>query len=321
VLIVVVTVLTAVCALAAFVLWNPFWVADQAVSAYLWARGVHSGYVMVDGHRIHYLDAKPGDDKPDRPLLLVHGLGARAWDWAPLIPGLVKNGYHVYALDLLGYGQSPKPLDGDFSLAVEERITRGYMQAMGLKRADIAGWSMGGWVALKIALDAPETVRRLVLYDSAGLYFPLDFPLTTFSPRDRTGLNELVRHIEPDKPHIQIPGFAVPGMLRRFRRSRFVVESSVRSMLTGRELLDFRVHELKMPVLIVWGTEDHLTPFGMGERLHELIPQSILVGLEGCGHLAPAECWEEVLPTTVQFLDADPPMQPLLKIREEQPGR
>ncbi|AFL87863.1 putative hydrolase or acyltransferase of alpha/beta superfamily [Terriglobus roseus DSM 18391] len=293
----------------ALVVWlNPFLLIDAGIDVYLRGHGVKHHHVDVEGYSIQYLEAKPPAGSPEKPLVLVHGLGARATDWTPLIPTLAAHGYHVYALDLLGYGNSPKPRDGDASLAVEERITLGFLQALHLDKPDVAGWSMGGWVAMKLALDHPEHVRRLLLYDSAGLYFIIDFPYSLFTPSDRAGFDALMERIEPDQPRMKMPAFVIPGMLRRFEKSRSIVDSSFHSMLTGREILDFRVHALKMPVLIVWGTEDKLTPLATGLRLHELVPQSVFVGLRGCGHLAAAECSSAALPATIKFLDAEPPM-------------
>jgi pimeloyl-ACP methyl ester carboxylesterase len=295
--------------LLGLIVWlNPFLLIDTGIAVYLRTHGVAQHHVEVDGYSIHYLEAKPPAGLPEKPLVLVHGLGARATDWTPSIPALAAHGYHVYALDLLGYGNSPRPRDGDASLAVEERITAGFLQALHLDRPDVAGWSMGGWVAMKLALDHPERVRRLLLYDSAGLYFVIDFPHTLFTPSDRAGFDALMNRIEPDHPRMKIPAFLIPGMVRRFEKNRSTVDSSFHSMLTGREMLDFRVHALKMPVLIVWGTEDKLTPLATGLRLHELVPQSVFVGLRGCGHLAAAECSKQTLPETLKFLDAEPPL-------------
>lgn len=289
--------------------YNPFWLIDRGTDLYLYKNGIQHRQMLLAGHRIHYLEAIPPGPGPEKPIVLVHGLGARASDWAVLTPSLARHGYHVYALDLLGYGTSEKPKGGDFSLAAEEAIVAGFIDNLHLQQTDLAGWSMGGWIASKYALDHPTRVRRLLLYDSAGLYMPVDFPLAVFAPRNRADLDQLIYRIEPDKPHIRIPGFAVPGLLRRFGSNAWVVDNSLSSMLNGREILDFRIHKLTMPVLLVWGTEDKLTPFSSAQRLHELVPQSVLVGINGCGHLTIAECASQAVPITIRFLNADPPLE------------
>ena len=289
------------------------------VDVYLSRSGIEQQFITVNGHQIHYLEARPHGSGPEKPIVLIHGLGARASDWGALLPDLAQNGYHVYAIDLLGYGRSDKPVNGDFSLATEERTVSGFVQAMHLQRADVAGWSMGGWVAMKYALDEPAHVRRLIVYDSAGLYMPLNFPLSLFTPKDRAGFDRLNQMIEPDHIRLHVPGVAIPGLIRRFRESESIVNSSLASMLDGREILDFRVHRLKMPMLIVWGTQDKLTPIEFGLRLHDLVPQSVFVGVDGCGHLTIAECAPQAIPETVRFLDAEPALPPSQHILPMQP--
>ena len=80
-------------------------------------------------------------------------------------------------------------------------------------------------------------------------------------------------------------------------------------MITGRDLLDFRLHNISQPMLIVWGSKDVLIPLSAGEAIHERVPQSVLNVVEGCGHLAPAECARPVTESTVDFLRSEPPMQ------------
>lgn len=295
------------CLAAALLYQNPFWLIDRGVHVYLRTHGVQDHYVQVDGNRLHYLEAEPATGGAERSILLIHGLGARASDWAPLIPPLSRAGYHVYALDLLGYGVSPKPADGDYSLSGEERVVVGFMQAVHLRQADVAGWSMGGWLGMLLALDHPAQVRRLLLFDSAGLYFDPDFDSSLFNPSDRAGLERLVARIEPDHPNIHIPGWAAHGMLRRMQASRWIIERSFRSMVSGRSVVDFRLSQLHQPALIVWGTEDKLTPFAQAERLHALLPQSVLYGFRGCGHLAAAECAVAITPVVLRFLNAETP--------------
>lgn len=304
-----VLVLAAIGVLA-FLREDPMWMVERGTDLYLRDHQVEQHDVMVLGNHIHYLEAMPAVGAPERPIVLIHGLGARASDWSALIPALAHAGFHVYALDLLGYGRSAQPRDGDFSLAGEEKIVLGFNNALHLDQPDVAGWSMGGWIAMKFALDHPTRVRRLLLYDSAGLYMPVDFPLGLFNPSTPAELDALIDRIEPDQHVIHLPSFVVPGLLRQKQKDAWIVNASLASMLNGHEILDFRAHLLKLPVLLVWGTEDKLTPLSGAIHLHELVPQSVLVELAGCGHLAAAECAHQAVPPTLQFLNAEPPPPP-----------
>jgi len=136
---------------------HPLWLVDRQIEARLRLHGVHSEFVTVNGYKMHYLVGGSG-----RPLLLVHGLGSRGADWANLIPQLIDGGHRVYALDLLGYGLSSQPRDGRYSIADQAVMVEGFLDSQHLPQVDLAGWSMGGWIAMRVALQQPERIRRLV---------------------------------------------------------------------------------------------------------------------------------------------------------------
>jgi pimeloyl-ACP methyl ester carboxylesterase len=285
--------------------FNPLWVADQQTRWTLWREGVKSEYVEAGGYRLHYFEAKPkGGD--GAPLLLIHGLGARGEDWQRMIPAMAAYGFHVYAPDLPGYGRSSRPKDANYSITMEENAVVEFEQAMHLSHAFVGGWSMGGWVAMKMTLDHPEMVDRLVVYDSAGIYFPADFGTELFIPSDAPGVSRLMKILSPHPR--QMPDFVTRAVLSKIAQNGWVVKRSMIAMTNGRDLLDFRLHDIHQPTLVVWGSEDHLIPLPVGRRIHEGIPNSSLSIIEGCGHLAPLECWQPVAKTTEEFLRAQPPM-------------
>jgi len=286
------------------VFWQyPLWVNDQTIRLHLWRSGVKSDYVQVDGYRLHYFEARPRDGSAGTPLLLVHGLGARVEDWGNLIPGLAAQGFHVYAPDLLGFGRSPQP-DVNYSISLEEQIVVDFMRAMGLSKADVGGWSMGGWISMKMALDHPAMVERLVVYDSAGLYFDAAGDADVFTPSGVEGVHRLFKILSPRVA--QLPDFVARAVVRRNGAMAWVIHRSVTAMMGGRDLLDFRLGQMQRPTLVVWGARDDLIPLETGERMHKLIPGSSMAVIEGCGHLAPAECWQPTLEATVGFLRAQP---------------
>jgi pimeloyl-ACP methyl ester carboxylesterase len=302
----VVAVLVLVVVVAGLVFYRyPLWVADQQIRFHLWRAGVKSDYVASGGYRLHYFEASPAGGA-GTPLVLVHGLGARGEDWAAMIPALAAQGFHVYVPDLLGYGRSPKP-DVDYSISLEEQTVAQFMQTMHVPRADVGGWSMGGWVAMKLALDHREMVERLVIYDSAGTYFPATWEPDLFTPVDLAGVGKLVAILSPKaRP---LPNFAAEAALRKLEGNAWVLRRSMASMTSGRDLLDFRLYQISQPMLIVWGAQDELIPLSVGEAIHKNVPQSVLNIVDGCGHLAPAECARPVVDATVEFLKAEPPMR------------
>lgn len=281
-------------ALLSFYLRPEFFV-DKLQQFRVWRMGLQPGFVVLNGQRIRYVVGGAG-----KPLVLVHGLAGRSEDWIALIPYLVDNGYKVYAPDLLGYGQSARP-DVDYSISLEEDIVKQFIDSQDLKQPDMAGWSMGGWITLKFAADHPERVHKLILLDSAGVKFdPKNVPL--LRPKTEADLVRMMQVLTPHPPHI--PSFYATDILRGFAREDWIIDRALKSMYTGKDLMDARLNTIRTPVLLVWGREDVLTPASMGEQMHNVIPRSELKIFEGCGHLAPVECSSEVGPAMVEFLKA-----------------
>ena len=296
-------VLGVVLVVAISMVLRPLSYADGLVRFALWRGGARSQYAVVNGLRIHYFEAGPKDGSSGTPLLLVHGLGARGEDFAGLLPGLARAGFHVYAPDLPGYGRSARP-DASYSIAYEEAAVEGFLQAMGLTHADVAGWSMGGWVALKLTADHPELVDKLVLYDSAGVYFPLDYEPSLFTPTDAAGLDALLARLTPRR--VTLPGFIARDFLRRSGKNAWVLRRSLAAMTSGRDLMEFRLGEIQRPTAVMWGMRDTLIPPTAGEKMARGIAGAVFVPIDvpgkGCGHLAPEECSGPVLAATVKFL-------------------
>jgi pimeloyl-ACP methyl ester carboxylesterase len=279
--------------------WRPtkLGVITQAYTA--WKIGLVNHEVKLGNYRIHYMVAGQG-----KPLVLVHGLAGRAENWLALIPEFTRNGYQVYAPDLLGYGKSEQP-DVDYSIALETDILRQFLDSQNLQQPDIAGWSMGGWVSLKLAAEHPERVHRLVLMDSAGLQFEA-VNAGALRPKTEAELAHMYAVLSPNpKP---VPSFVARDILRNFAANDWVVGRALQSMGLGHDLMDNNLQSVTMPVLIIWGKEDVLTPLSIGERMRTAMPQSLLYVYDGTGHLAPTDRSEEISKTVVSFLKADPPL-------------
>ena len=290
------TIAVAVVGIVLFVYTRPLTLAHAAAHILLLRAGMHAHYVDVSGHRIRYF---LGGDGP--PLLLIHGLGSSSEDWSLVLRDLTRS-HRVYAPDLLGWGGSDKPRDGDYSIAAQTELVRGFMDAVRLPRADAGGVSMGGWVVLRLAALHPERVRRLVLIDSVGLDFPTTLNESSFAPQTMDEARRLL-WLQSDQ-FAKLPGFVVEDFLRRARREGWILRASMRAMLTRRDVMDGKLQRVTMPTLIVWGTADRLAPPSLAARLHAQIPQSRVVMIPGCGHLAVIECRARAMPVITQFLDA-----------------
>jgi pimeloyl-ACP methyl ester carboxylesterase len=262
--------------------------------------GVHSRTTSVEGIRIHYLVEGP---ESGAAVVLVHGLGGSAEDWRTLAPYLARAGYRVYIPDLPGYGRSEQPAGFSYSVRDEAAVVIGFMDALGLKQVDLGGWSMGGWIVQLVAGQAPQRIRRLMIFDSAGLYVQPDWDTRLFTPTSADQLNQLDALLMPHPP--AVPGFVARDILRVSNERAWVIQRAVASMLTGRDATDPLLPRLKMPVLLVWGDQDRIMPLAQGQTMHKLVPQSELDVFTGCGHLAPLQCSQEIGPKVVEFIDKE----------------
>jgi pimeloyl-ACP methyl ester carboxylesterase len=132
-------------------------------------------------------------------------------------------------------------------------------------------------------------------------------------------LSQLNALLMPHPP--RIPSFVAADILRVSKESGWVVQRAMAQMLSGADVTDNLLPQLKMPLLIAWGAEDRIIPLHQGEKIHKLVPQSELDVFDGCGHLAPLQCTDAMGPKVVRFLEETPvgPMQPPLNSAAAKP--
>ncbi len=279
-----------------------FWARPVSVfrvfnEAQMYFEGGRNHFTTVDGYRIHYYTLGP---KNGLPVVLVHGLGGRAEDWEKLVPYLRRAGCRIYLPDLPGFGQSERPANFSYSVTDQSKIIVGFLDALGLKQVDLGGWSMGGWIVQLVAVNNPDRVKKLVVFDSAGLYVRPEWDTKLFTPISPAEVEKLDKLLMPHPPHL--PDFVARDIVRVSREHAWIMLRALDTMLQGRETTDALLGQLKMPVLIVWGEVDQITPLSEGKKIHSLIPQSQLDVVRGCGHLAPNECATAIGPAVVRFL-------------------
>jgi pimeloyl-ACP methyl ester carboxylesterase len=259
--------------------------------------GVQNHEATVDGYRIHYETEGPANGPV---VVLVHGLGGRAEDWRDLAPFLAKAGLRVYLPDLVGYGRSQKPRDFSYSVRDEAKIVVDFLDAVHLKQVDLGGWSMGGAIVQHVAFNHPDRIRRLMLFDSAGLYVLPAWDIKLFTPSTAAELDQLDALLMPNPPNL--PAFLARDILRVSDHRAWIIHRALDAMLTGKDATDAMLPQFKMRVLLVWGADDRIIPLSQGDAMHKLLPQSELDVFPGCGHLAPGGCAAQMAPAVVAFL-------------------
>ena len=243
--------------------------------------------VSIDGVAVHYLEAGEGP-----ALVLIHGLGASTFTFQRILPELARR-FRVVALDLKGFGFSDRP-DGDYTLTAQADLVRQLMDRLGIEKASVLGHSMGGAVAMRLALAYPERVERLILASSAsdlelgrriwgaallGRLLPLVAPFTLHNRRFRE-LSLKTGFYDTDHCTEQIiEGYMMPGRVRGYLRALG------NTMAHWPRDPPLRPADITHPTLVLWGEADRWLPPSRGERLHRLISGSRLEVIRGGGHL------------------------------------
>jgi len=131
--------------------------------------------ITAAGYRTNVHDHGAGNGESDVPVMMIHGSGpgVTAWaNWRLVIPELAKH-RRVVAPDMLGFGYTERPEDNTYNRERWVAHAIGVMDALDLEKVDLVGNSFGGGLALALAIEHPERIRRLVLMGSAGVRFPI----------------------------------------------------------------------------------------------------------------------------------------------------
>lgn len=267
------------------------------------------------------------------PVVFVHGLGSSGYmEWRLNLEEFAA-GHRVFAPDLPGYGRTDKPRVR-YTIPYFARIVQRYMEDRRIRSAAVVGASLGGRVALEVALQSPALVHKLVLVNTLGLGRP-QVRLTQLA----YGLVSLPRVGEAAMRFTRDAlRWASPNMVRRVAgryagvstdlnramddeyledlREMYAVEgfrnaylSTLRSLVHPRALfgghhdVSERLNELEIPVQLIWGANDPLFPLAHAERAVTLIEGCELAVVEGAGHTPQSERPEEFNRVLHSFLD------------------
>ncbi len=246
------------------------------------------------------------------PLVLTHGTGAWSGTWDQNVQAMTAAGYRVIAVDLPPFGFSTRPATRDYSRSAQARRIIGLIDALKLGPVTLLGHSYGGGPAAEAAMLQPDRVRHLILVDAAiGL---MEYP----APANSGGVAASLFGIRPLRTALIATVGTQPLFsefwLRQFvarkevvtpsrtaiYRQPFVVDGFSASLgdwaaqfagESGTSLSEtpegFR--KLPMPLTLVWGQEDTITPLLQAQALQRLVAGSRLLVLPGVGHIPQIE--------------------------------
>jgi pimeloyl-ACP methyl ester carboxylesterase len=281
-------------------------------------KSIRLQHVNLHGHDVGYRLAGKGP-----AIVLIHGMAGSSRTWRDVMPLLTRR-FTVLAPDLLGHGESAKPL-GDYSLGAYASGLRDLLGVLGIARATVVGQSLGGGVAMQLAYQHPEIAERLVLVGSGGLgrevswllrmltlpgaeyLMPILFPPVIRDQGNK--VNELLRRKGWRAPHLAEMWRAYASLAGAENRHAFI--RTLRAVIDpgGQSVsaMDRLYLTAALPTLIVWGDQDPIIPVAHAHAAHAAMPGSRLEIFPDVGHFPHVEAPLAFAEALTDFLDSTEP--------------
>ncbi|BBT15353.1 alpha/beta hydrolase [Metapseudomonas otitidis] len=241
---------------------------------------------LPDGLRLHYLDVGEGE-----PVVFIHGSGPGASghsNFKQNHPVFAEAGYRVIVPDLPGYGASDKP-ETVYSLDFFVAALRGLLDALDIQRCVLVGNSLGGAIAIQLALDEPRRVSRLVLMAPGGLMEKEQYYLQ-MEGIQKMGAAFANGELNDAAGMRRLLGLQLfdPALIsdETVEERVAVVQQQPRCVLSTMQVpnLTERLAELACPILGFWGMNDRFCPVSGAQTMMERCRAIRFVLLSECGH-------------------------------------
>lgn len=275
--------------------------------------------VETANHELSVVRAGTGE-----PLLCLHGLGATKVSFVPTVSALAgapgEGGHEVIVPDLPGFGDSHKPATAPYDARWFAQAAFELLDELGIERTHLAGNSMGGRIAIEMALQSPERIGGLALISPSLAWLRqrrwtwlLKAPLPrlgAIQPAPRAIVEPIVRRLVPGADR----GWSAAGVdefLRAYLTpaGRIAFYQSARNIYMdepyGEEGFWTRLRSLAADSLFVWGRQDVLVPISFMRHVEEAVPDARHLELE-CGHVPQLERPRETHEAIAAFLASKP---------------
>jgi len=275
---------------------------------------VENKFITLSGYKHRYIDCGSGE----MSLVMIHGMSSSIEIFEDVIPELSKH-MRVLALDLLGFGQSDKPKNENYSLEfyaslIKELIEKTHQNAPA-KQICVLGHSMGGKYVLTLALTHPDLVQKVVLSNSDGfIHVPHVIRAVSF-----WGIRHLLHKMISRRKFVQNamkkvyhdPGYITQEHLelnlkmardKDIYRTVMLLNRNYKKLDLKRMGYRARLSELRQPVLIIWGAEDQFLSTKSAHSANNEIPNSKLHILPNCGHAPMIEKSENFINLVTDFI-------------------
>ena len=236
--------------------------------------------VDVEGNKIRYLQ----DGISNKNLILIHGLGASAERWEHVIPNFAKD-YRVIVPDLIGFGQSDKPVI-DYTTEYLGKFIEKFLNAIDVNNVSIIGSSLGGQIAVDFTATNPSKVDKLVLVSPSGMMKHSTPALDAYIMAAMYPNNDSAEYaFQIMSGQKNIDENTVKGFVERMKSPN--AKMAFMSTLLGlkdAEIISQKLSAIDSPTLIVWGENDPVIPIKYASSFISGINDCRFVKMLDCGH-------------------------------------
>jgi len=288
------------------------WAYRDIPGAELEARyaGPASRFITIDGVRMHYRDEGAGP-----VVVLFHANFSNLIDWDPWVDAL-RDRYRVVRVDMTSHGLTGPDPTGDYSLPRTLALTGGFIDALGIGKATLAGTSLGGTIAIHYTAAHPERVERLILLSPGSLEGRERKERGTV-PRAGYVLKYILPRALPE--FMLRSGFGDPTKLPDELVDRWYdmwmregQREAQLDRLSQYEAGDIEglVRSIRVPVLLLWGEANTTAVFAQAAEFRHLLadaPSLTFISYPGVGHMAVEEAGPEIGRDVRAWLDTPIP--------------
>ncbi|MDP3451383.1 MAG: alpha/beta hydrolase [Bacteroidales bacterium] len=259
--------------------------------------------VIIKNHSVSYID----EGSINNPtIIFIHGFPLNKEMWNIQITDL-KRDYRVIAYDLRGHGGSD---EGDNELSIEffANDLISFMDALKLDKITLCGFSMGGYIALNAVLNYPDRFNAILLCDTGCSNDSPEAKEKRMKSIENIKLNGLEQYADESLKKLFAPiSFSKYSKEVSFVKD-MIMRTPVKSLfktlhaLANRKETCSKLHEIKVPVLIMVGKEDEITPVEVAMYMHKKIKESIIHIIDHAGHMSNMENSKEFNTQLTKFL-------------------
>lgn len=263
-------------------------------------------FIKIGENTIRYFEEGQGET-----VIFIHGLGQAMYTFRKNARILSEH-CHVVALDLLGHGLSSKP-EIDYTIDDFSKLIVDFMDAMGIEKASLLGFSTGAIIALDVAIKFPKYVKRLFLLTPGGVtksYPSLikNFSTPVISDIIFTFFNKSMVKKVLEQAYYD-PSFVTKDVIRHYHKVLSNKENLDSAIIAYSNWDDsniaYELSSVEAPAYIFWGEEDTWHPIEMLELYEDALPEVYSATLPSCGHLLHEECADELNKKITEILTSE----------------